>query len=114
MRNIFATLLLFALFLMSSFAKADTLKKGAFICKSKELLDEMISIAVNIADAKNGSSGYYEQLASLMMNNQCSITDKEYKASMLDSGFSKHKIRLYDDEGNNFVVWTPREDYVRK
>lgn len=105
--------------LLSAFsAKADYVKKGAFICKSSELLNEMTSIAVKIADAKNAgneskANDYWEQLASLMMNNQCSITDKNYKASMIDSGFSKHKIRVYY-EGTNMAVWTAVEDYVRE
>ena len=108
---LFATLLF-----ISQNSKADYIEKGSFICRSSELLDEMISIAVKMNDAKN--SGNQErvnssslQLASLMMNGQCSIADKKYSASMLDRGFSKHKIRVYDDSGKNFVVWTIVESY---
>lgn len=99
-------------------AKADYVKKGAFICRSKELLDEMISASAKYADAKkigNESRALDEMtpIASLITNGQCSITDKDYKASLLDFGFTKHKIRIYDDKGGNFVVWTISEDYVK-
>jgi hypothetical protein len=117
MKNILASFLVLVFVLMSKNVNADSLKKGAFICQSKELLSEMMSATVKIADAnKNGNKAGEKQgqkmFMSLVLNNQCSVTDKNYPASMIKRGFSSHKIRVYDDEGNNFVVWTLREDYL--
>lgn len=117
MKKLFFLVLANILFLYNFDAKADHIVKGVFICKSKDLLDEITSIAIRIDNAKkSGDEDKIEEgkraARSLIINGQCSLTDKVYKAQLLDFGFTKHKIRIYDDKGGNFVVWALKEDYV--
>jgi len=86
--------------LFSAASSSASLNDGGYVgCVSEEYLDQFISAAV-----KNDSNA----MSYLMNNYRCVPLSSKFEISVLDSGFSTTKIRVYA-AGDAVELWTVRE-----
>lgn len=92
------------LFLTTSFAvSAASIRGGLPVCFSEEALDEFITAASN-KDKR--------QMMALL-DGQCVIAKAGLEVSVISSGFSVYKVRIYAPSGKSMVMYTVSENVQR-